>query len=131
MTATATSSSAGAKHTPGPWSVHGDHKTMIGCDDRKMMLAEVLYEHVCTEWGRPIVEAQANARLIAAAPELLVALEATRNFPWVHNAGITNDIEALRRICLAYADWANSTRATLLAKVKGLPDPNASAGAKR
>ena len=61
-------------HTPGPWSVHGDHKTLIGCDDRKMMLAEVLWEHVCTEWGRPISEAQANARLIASAPELLAAL---------------------------------------------------------
>ena len=64
-----------AKSTPGPWTVHGDNKTLIGCDDRKMMLAEVLWEHVCTEWGRPIEEAQANARLIAAAPQLLAALE--------------------------------------------------------
>lgn len=67
-------------HTPGPWTVHGDNKTLIGCDDRKMMLAEVLWEHVCTEWGRPIEEAQANARLIAAAPDLLAALIAVRDF---------------------------------------------------
>lgn len=63
-------------HVPGPWTVHGDNHTLIGCDDRKMMLAEVLWEHVVTEWGRPLAEAQANARLIAAAPELLEACEA-------------------------------------------------------
>ena len=62
-------------HTPGPWSVHGDNRPLIGCDDRKMMLAEVLWEHVCTEWGRPIAEAQANARLMASAPYLLQALK--------------------------------------------------------
>jgi hypothetical protein len=60
-------------HTPGPWTVHGDNRTLIGCDDRKMMLAEVLWEHVVTEWGRPIAESQANAKLIAAAPDLLAA----------------------------------------------------------
>jgi hypothetical protein len=61
-------------HVPGPWTVHGDNHTLIGCDDRKMMLAEVLWEHVVTEWSRPLAEAQANARLIAAAPDLLKAL---------------------------------------------------------
>lgn len=29
---------------------------------------------------------------------------------WVHNAGHTNDIEALRRIALWYADWNNNVR---------------------
>lgn len=63
-------------HSPGPWTVHGDNHTLIGCDDQKMMLAEVLWQHVCTEWGRSLETAQANTRLMAAAPELLQALKA-------------------------------------------------------
>lgn len=69
-----------SKHTPGPWAVHGDIGTLIGSDDRKMMLAEVLYKHVVTEWGRPLDEAQANARLIAAAPDLLAVVESAANW---------------------------------------------------
>ena len=63
------------KHTPGPWHVYGDDKTLIGAADGKMMLAKTNHRHICQEWSRPVEEAQANARLIAAAPELLVALK--------------------------------------------------------
>jgi hypothetical protein len=56
---------------------------------------------------------------IEAAPALLAACTAARDVPWVHNAGITNDIESLRRICLFYADWNNNTLAPALAKVTG------------
>jgi hypothetical protein len=63
-------------HTAGNWSVHGDKKTLIGGPTNKMMIAEVLHQHVCvSEWDRPLEEAQANARLIAAAPNLLSALK--------------------------------------------------------
>jgi hypothetical protein len=64
-----------AKHTPGPWSVHGDSHTLIGADDGKMMLASAFHKHAVCEWQRTQAEAQANARLIAAAPELLAALQ--------------------------------------------------------
>ncbi len=72
-----------AQHTPGPWYWIGDsltHRqfdiyTPYGIDDR--------HEHVCTVnnlphdrlMSRPLDRANANARLIAAAPELLEALE--------------------------------------------------------
>ena len=46
--------------------------------------------------------------LRAHAEEALKALEAGRSKDWVANAGITNDIEALRKICLAHADWWNN-----------------------
>lgn len=62
-------------HTPGPWSVNGDHKILVGADDGKMMLAEALHSHIMQKWCRPLATAQANARLIAAAPDLLDALE--------------------------------------------------------
>lgn len=39
--------------------------------------------------------------------KLLRVLEAAGTVNWVHNAAITDDIEALRRICLQYAEWWN------------------------
>jgi len=67
-----------AKHTPGPWSAlrHEPGDTIIiadmdgGCDD----LAEVFYSGRATV-QQPHDEALANARLIAAAPDLLAALQ--------------------------------------------------------
>ena len=64
-----------SKHSRGPWSIHGDNKTLIGDNSGKMMLAEVLHTHVThREWCRPLSEAQANARLMAASPDMLKAL---------------------------------------------------------
>lgn len=42
-------------------------------------------------------------------PNPLQALAAAHNPHWVHNAGITQDIEALRRICLYHSHWWNNT----------------------
>ena len=53
------------------------------------------------------------------APELLVVLREAGAFDWVHNAAVTDDIEALRRICLQYADWWNRRAAPLIAKAGG------------
>jgi hypothetical protein len=57
-------------HTEGPWWVEpaddGDDGCQV-CDG---------YGHTATVWGEPEV-AMANAKLIAAAPELLEALRAT------------------------------------------------------
>ena len=60
------------KHTPGPWSVEIDHHNnapeyiRANADGEMYDLASVL----CDETGN----ATANARLIAAAPELLACL---------------------------------------------------------
>lgn len=72
-----------AKHTPGPWKItesgasvyavhhNGDFK------DGKPLLVNRFYAHVedCRSQGGSIEEAKANALLIAAAPDLLAALE--------------------------------------------------------
>lgn len=68
------------KHTPGPWSIEyplpGDtsHCAKSGC---QMAIQAPIGPDVC--WIRSFSEwsemAKANARLIAAAPELLEALE--------------------------------------------------------
>jgi monomeric isocitrate dehydrogenase len=58
-----------AKHTPGPWEIIGDHQ-----DDRDVFANNEL---IATAYDLRHVEgdARANARLIAAAPELFTSLE--------------------------------------------------------
>lgn len=78
---------SGARHTPGPWACHfGDESTTCDC---RYILAEYggmgsiadisVCEKMEGDWGDdigpPADVAKANARLIAAAPDLLAALE--------------------------------------------------------
>lgn len=57
-----------SKFTPGPWQIHGDPQTEI-CDIGTQPLANTGIP--C----RSFIEQQANARLIAAAPDMLDGLE--------------------------------------------------------
>ena len=76
------------KHTPGPWSIPHMAKNDISCNCA-YVLAEPYMGRICTisvsdgksiaEFGNdspPLEEAQANAHLIASAPDLLDALYA-------------------------------------------------------
>ena len=54
------------EHTPGPWEVNGNHRLDI-CAGNAGVVATVL--------APTTVNGKANARLIAAAPDLLAALE--------------------------------------------------------
>jgi hypothetical protein len=59
------------KHTPGPWTVIG--RELHGPDDSGVIVARI------PEWGKLADTADPgpnNARLIAAAPDLLAALRA-------------------------------------------------------
>jgi hypothetical protein len=51
---------------------------------------------------------ESDRKLCEASAGMLRALQLAKNPHWVHNAGITDDIEALRKICIYYADWWNS-----------------------
>jgi len=64
-------------------------------------------------------EAEAQAPIDKHYREALAALEAAQSRDWVANAALTSDIEALRKICLAYADWWNGTAWPLIEKMKG------------
>ena len=60
-----------SKHTPGPWNIAGDGQTESSCriiDDENRFVLRL----EGMDYGRD--EDQANARLIAAAPDLLAAL---------------------------------------------------------
>ena len=61
------------KHTPGPWIVSGSEMSDVRDQDNYMVACAF---HVRYNYrDRPVREAAANARLIAAAPDLLYALK--------------------------------------------------------
>jgi len=63
------------KHTPGPWVVDGD--VIRGDQQRNGSISVASMLDVSYPYGRRAGESKhANARLIAAAPELLEALQA-------------------------------------------------------
>ena len=93
------------RHTPGPWSVEIDHHNNAPeyirayADGEMYDLASVL----CDETGN----ATANARLIAAAPDMLDVLQA-----------IAADIENRARLGLDAPAWYTRARAAI-AKATG------------
>lgn len=77
----------GSEHTPGPWGLsHGGFKDSDGFSIATKNAAAKNVMIVCECWPCSIVdqshrdELSANARLIAAAPDLLAACEAARQF---------------------------------------------------
>lgn len=72
------------KHTPGPWQWVGDSLTHKRFDVYVPYGLDGAHEHICTVnnlpharlVARPQERADANVRLITAAPELLAALSA-------------------------------------------------------
>ena len=65
-------------HTPGPWCIVGDNSTATVVrtgDGIATHIAKLHEQWICDEHGGSVL---ANARLIAAAPELLQALETLR-----------------------------------------------------
>ena len=71
-----------SKHTPGPWEIeehyHFGYRWISG--PQHSQLAQVVW---CMEDEDRSPECEANARLIAAAPDLLAACEAA--FEWVNS----------------------------------------------
>ena len=75
---------SGTKHTPGPWYVDPDNPTMI-LDAPLATAKEIVAQcGVSAKLGIArhisIASSQANARLIATAPELLEALKEARRW---------------------------------------------------
>ncbi len=66
-----------AKHTPGPWRPHHTGATRVIAN---VPGHEGETHTICNTWSSPLspprTEAAANARLIAAAPDLLAVVEA-------------------------------------------------------
>jgi hypothetical protein len=59
-------------HTPGPWVVHADGVLVLGAGPKRQAIVDC---ETSASPNLPQAERKANARLIAAAPELLAALK--------------------------------------------------------
>lgn len=68
-----------AKHTPGPWEIERGYSTII-----KSIGPCVADEYAGSAW---LEVSEANARLIAAAPELLDALKELLDREWQDDEG--------------------------------------------
>jgi hypothetical protein len=101
-----------AQHTPGPWTAHPEEGAHIGPVVKENAWGEVVA--LVSYAGAPrgdSAESNANARLIAAAPDLLVALE---NFVAWHAENFddfTPEINA-QLLCLANNATAAIAKAT-------------------
>jgi hypothetical protein len=93
-----------AKHTPGPWKLRGHRDDQSGRTISTISTAggaELLTfpQHVC---GRTFPELYANARLIAAAPELLEALERLAEY-WQNGSPVCAGSEVAKDAIAAIA----------------------------
>lgn len=75
-----------SKHTPGPWKIDGPKAMNIQCNIHRVINDDRFPAAFVPAWDQPAPgeedgteEARANARLIAAAPDLLEALKALRD----------------------------------------------------
>ena len=98
-----------ARHTPGPWTYPGGTGNFVGGPDR-IRVADV------GGMERSPEERQANARLIAAAPDLLAACKAA--WPMLDRAAdqLADDeaCEESGRVADACATFAMDLRAAIL-----------------
>jgi len=96
------------KHTPGPWSWQANkaHRVAIdGHDGTEVIRAE---EYAGSAW---IDISEENARLIAAAPELLETLKAIRDAEWRGWEELASPEEFVR--------WAKSRANHAISKANG------------
>jgi hypothetical protein len=86
-------------HTPGPWQVNSnDPLHVCDADGESRGCSPIAFVQVGND-GR--WTAKANARLIAAAPDLLVALQAVADY-WA-GGDVPPEIDALMRAAIARA----------------------------
>jgi hypothetical protein len=92
-----------SKHTPGTWFTWTDQN---GC----LQVGPSTNYTVAQMWSTPLEGQEANARLIAAAPDLLASLQVMlRDYAAVHDIG---DVEMQPAIYQARAAIAKATRET-------------------
>ena len=86
------------KRTPGPWHTGGHGNTIIYAADGWAVADVKVYHNRHNGYG----ETQANARLIAAAPDLLDALEAVKAWD-VSNLALDIPLEIRKQMQAAIA----------------------------
>lgn len=89
-----------ATHTPGPWEVHPRNRF-----DFSEVLAGDLRVAIIPEWPLLLAENTANARLMAAAPDLLASLVEMLEFA---DMGEIHDEETAEAVARAQAAIAKA-----------------------
>ena len=86
------------KHTPGPWAVNPLWPCNVNTEDRELEIA-CTGESITIGGGHPPTEQrEANARLIAAAPELLELIQKVSDFGGSPDSLSIGHIAALREL---------------------------------
>lgn len=80
-----------ANHTPGPWHADGGAAHILGQSSRAIRTHCANYPTVAYVAGYDDENGEANARLIAAAPDLLAALKALDDCYCQVNDSLTRD----------------------------------------
>lgn len=94
-----------SKHTPGPWVAQIDKHIKRGRKPLPRMALVMVgggQAIDCTYSGVDFEESAANARLIAAAPEMLEALKAALGF--LEDEGVLGDLPDEMRAAIAKAE---------------------------
>ncbi len=100
------------EHTPGPWKV-SEGPRITGADGTVVVFT------VDGSYGTNI---EANARVIAVAPELLAVLKEAHNVAQQHNLLSTaTDLERLQTL-KRFLDWWNYSALPAIAKAEGKED---------
>jgi hypothetical protein len=90
-----------AKHTPGPWSVQGDDRPGMQWNRHIHSSPNVAVCFMAHSDGKDNARDEANASLIAAAPELLEALQEVVAF--CERNGLQSDAYDTARAAIAKA----------------------------
>lgn len=93
------------QHTPGPWYVSAKNPfRVIESGPRSLSLAKANNKHLSVTTELTETEAKANARLIAAAPDLLASLqEVTATLAWLNSDDSAHIMEQTDRARAAIA----------------------------
>lgn len=86
------------KHTPGPWNISSANLYAVNARGRGIATAHGTDDVNYSDFFPPTEEASANARLIAAAPDLLEALMACErelSLVWAHQGQINDNRHAV------------------------------------
>lgn len=97
-------SGVAASHTPGPWAVHTDGYTIIDAETRFIVARSTSYDDP---------ETDANARLIAAAPEAIAFAEA-----FIEWAEVLRKVREPKSLLPGFAAREREARA-VVAKARG------------
>lgn len=109
-----------SQHTPGPWeTLDGAEVTPKAGPQAFVTLAHIVGPWCESEWFTDKTEAQANGRLIAAAPEMLILLQSClAYFDDMKNAGPVESSHPTGRDYAPDARWLAPIRA-LLREIEG------------